>query len=99
MQLLVTIDLSVLVSIERSKAELTRQQQIGLKHFDDLVSRMTWSEADLIKRYVEKIALEIKPDLLVEGCGSYRYNDSNQLPSENYCVLFVHSNSVVHFPC
>ena len=57
----------------RSKAQLTRQQLIGLKHFDDLSSRMSWSEADEIKRFVEKITLDIKPGLLVEGCGSYRY--------------------------
>jgi len=56
----------------RSKAQLTRQQQIGLKHFDDFSCRMSWNEADEIKTFIEKVTLEIQPGLLVEGCGSYR---------------------------
>ncbi|KAM9325049.1 DNA polymerase lambda [Gastrophryne carolinensis] len=56
----------------RSKANLTSQQAIGLKHYDDFLDRMPREEAGKIEETVRKAAKDIDPELLSVACGSYR---------------------------
>ncbi|XP_064079243.1 DNA polymerase lambda-like isoform X2 [Macrobrachium nipponense] len=56
----------------RSKATLTRHQQIGLKYYDDINSRIPRDEVVEIENYVRDAALSIKKGLIVTVCGSYR---------------------------
>ncbi|KAJ9582812.1 hypothetical protein L9F63_022853 [Diploptera punctata] len=56
----------------KTKAHLTNQQKIGLKHFDDIQDRMIREEVEEIGTMVKKAALDIEPRLKVELCGSYR---------------------------
>lgn len=55
-----------------SKATLTRHQQIGLKYYDDINSRIPRDEVVEIENYVREAALSIKNGLIVTVCGSYR---------------------------
>ncbi|XP_056385469.1 DNA polymerase lambda isoform X2 [Hyla sarda] len=56
----------------RTKANLTTQQAIGLKHYDDFLDRMPREEAGQIEETVRKSAKVINPELLCVACGSYR---------------------------
>lgn len=56
----------------KAKANLTKQQKIGLKHFDDLEDRMPREEVEQIAAVVETAALFVEPKVKVELCGSYR---------------------------
>ncbi|KAM5141208.1 DNA polymerase lambda [Mantella aurantiaca] len=56
----------------RSKATLTTQQAIGLKHYDDFLDRMPREEAGKIEESVRKAAKHINQDLVSVACGSYR---------------------------
>ncbi|XP_068248489.1 DNA polymerase lambda-like [Palaemon carinicauda] len=56
----------------RSKAPLTRHQQIGLKYYDDINSRIPRDEVAEIENYVKEAALSVKKGLIVTVCGSYR---------------------------
>lgn len=56
----------------KTKANLTKQQKIGLKHFNDIQVRMPREEVEKIAAVVEKTALSIEARLHVELCGSYR---------------------------
>ncbi|KAK7076416.1 hypothetical protein SK128_014977 [Halocaridina rubra] len=56
----------------QTKATLTRHQQIGLKHYSDINSRIPREEVAEIENYVREAALTIKEGLIVMVCGSYR---------------------------
>lgn len=56
----------------REKTTLTKNQQIGLKYYDELLDRMSREEAAQIEATVRNIALSIQPGLIALACGSYR---------------------------
>ncbi|XP_063231406.1 DNA polymerase lambda-like isoform X2 [Bacillus rossius redtenbacheri] len=56
----------------RTKANLTRQQKIGLKLFEDLRERIPREEVERIGSVVRDAALGLDPGLEVVLCGSYR---------------------------
>lgn len=56
----------------REKGNLTRHQQIGLKYYDDINSRIPREEVAEIENYVRSAAHGIKKGLIVMVCGSYR---------------------------
>ncbi|XP_067858088.1 DNA polymerase lambda [Heptranchias perlo] len=55
-----------------TKANLTKQQIIGLKHYHDFLDRMPRDEAAEIVKTVREMALSINPALIALACGSYR---------------------------
>lgn len=54
------------------KASLTKQQKVGLRHFQNLDERMERSEAAEIEAFVHKEAGNLREGLEVIACGSYR---------------------------
>ncbi|XP_075468539.1 DNA polymerase lambda isoform X1 [Ascaphus truei] len=56
----------------RTKANLTNQQTIGLKYYDDFLDRMSREEAGRIEETVRDVAQGINPDLMTVACGSFR---------------------------
>ncbi|XP_033633467.1 DNA polymerase lambda-like [Asterias rubens] len=56
----------------REKAKLSRQQKIGLKHYDDFLERMPREEAGAIEATVREMAVSIDPAMMAVVCGSYR---------------------------
>ncbi|NXV40279.1 DPOLL polymerase, partial [Uria aalge] len=56
----------------RTKATLTSQQAVGLKHYTDFLGRMPREEAAEIEQTVRQAALALKPGLVCVACGSYR---------------------------
>nr|XP_028586330.1 DNA polymerase lambda isoform X7 [Podarcis muralis] len=60
----------------RTKASLTSQQAIGLKHYEDLLERMPREEAAQIEQTVREAALLINPGLVCVACGSFRREKS-----------------------
>ncbi|NXI90577.1 DPOLL polymerase, partial [Psophia crepitans] len=56
----------------RTKATLTSQQAVGLKHYTDFLERMSREEAAEIEQTVRQAALALKPGLVCVACGSYR---------------------------
>ncbi|XP_021378417.1 DNA polymerase lambda-like [Mizuhopecten yessoensis] len=56
----------------RTKANLTHQQKIGLKHYADILDRMPWSEAGEIEAVVRTAAESLLPGVISQACGSYR---------------------------
>ncbi|NXI68775.1 DPOLL polymerase, partial [Anseranas semipalmata] len=56
----------------RTKASLTSQQAVGLKHYEDFLERMPREEAAEIEQTVRQAALALKPGLVCVACGSYR---------------------------
>ncbi|KAM4635939.1 DNA polymerase lambda [Discoglossus pictus] len=56
----------------RTKANLTSQQAIGLKYYDDFLDRMPREEAGKIEETVREVAQSINPGLMSVACGSYR---------------------------
>ncbi|XP_013421997.1 DNA polymerase lambda isoform X2 [Lingula anatina] len=56
----------------KTKANLTRQQKVGLKYYDELLDRMPREEAAEIEATVKEAALSIQSGLIAMACGSYR---------------------------
>ncbi|NWR06850.1 DPOLL polymerase, partial [Paradoxornis webbianus] len=56
----------------RTKATLTSQQAVGLKHYTDFLERMPREEAAEIEQTVRQAAQALKPGLVCVACGSYR---------------------------
>ncbi|KFV74646.1 DNA polymerase lambda [Dryobates pubescens] len=56
----------------RSRAALTSQQAVGLRHYEDFLERMPREEAAQIEQTVRQAALAVKPGLVCVACGSYR---------------------------
>ncbi|XP_019626500.1 PREDICTED: LOW QUALITY PROTEIN: DNA polymerase lambda-like [Branchiostoma belcheri] len=77
----------------RTKAKLTRQQQIGLKHYDDFLDRMPRDEAAEIEKTVREMAESINPGLMAMACGSYRRGKTN---CGDVDVLITHPDGKSH---
>ncbi|XP_061492207.1 DNA polymerase lambda isoform X4 [Rhineura floridana] len=60
----------------RTKASLTSQQAVGLKHYEDFLERMPRGEAAEIEQTVREATQSIKPGLLSVACGSFRRGKS-----------------------
>ena len=56
----------------KNHGKLTRQQEIGLKYYEEFLERMPREEAGQIEEVVKNVALEINPGLEALACGSYR---------------------------
>ncbi|UJR16148.1 hypothetical protein I4U23_003059 [Adineta vaga] len=56
----------------RTRARLTRTQQIGLKYYNDFNARIPREEVTRIATIVKQTADEVVPGLMMETCGSYR---------------------------
>ncbi|CAF1083819.1 unnamed protein product [Adineta steineri] len=56
----------------RTRARLTRTQQIGLKYYQDFNTRIPREEVTRIETIVKQTADEVAPGLMIETCGSYR---------------------------
>lgn len=56
----------------KNHGKLTRQQEIGLKYYDEFLERMPREEAGQVEEVVKNAALEINPGLEAFACGSYR---------------------------
>ncbi|XP_074929021.1 DNA polymerase lambda isoform X2 [Chelonoidis abingdonii] len=56
----------------RTKAPLTSQQAVGLKHYEDFLERMPREEAAEIEQTVREAAWSLNPGLVCVACGSYR---------------------------
>ena len=56
----------------KNHGKLTRQQEIGLKYYDEFLERMPREEAGKIEEVVKKATLDINPGLQAFACGSYR---------------------------
>lgn len=56
----------------KNHGKLTRQQEIGLKYYEEFLERMPREEAGQIEEVVKNAALEINPGLEAFACGSYR---------------------------
>lgn len=77
----------------RSKANLTTQQVIGLKHYEDFLDRMPREEAGRIEETVRKEAKNINTELISIGCGSYRRQKST---CGDVDVLVTHPDGKSH---
>ncbi|NWI19472.1 DPOLL polymerase, partial [Crypturellus soui] len=56
----------------RTKASLSSQQAVGLKHYEDFLERMSREEAAEIEQTVRQAAVALNPGLVCVACGSYR---------------------------
>ncbi|KAF9160348.1 hypothetical protein DFQ26_005662 [Actinomortierella ambigua] len=56
----------------RQLSNLTQNQQVGLKYYEDLLKRIPRKEVEEIGEVVKKVALELHPDIECEVTGSYR---------------------------
>lgn len=56
----------------RTKAKLTKAQQIGLKYFEDFKQRIPRDEVERIEKLIKETCEKIKPGLIINTCGSYR---------------------------
>ncbi|NXU81126.1 DPOLL polymerase, partial [Oreotrochilus melanogaster] len=77
----------------RTKATLTSQQAVGLKHYTDFLERMPREEAAEIEQTVRQAALALKPGLLCVACGSYRRGKSS---CGDVDVLVTHPDGQSH---
>ncbi|XP_030308980.1 DNA polymerase lambda isoform X2 [Calypte anna] len=77
----------------RTKAALTSQQAVGLKHYTDFLERMPREEAAEIEQTVRQAALALKPGLLCVACGSYRRGKSS---CGDVDVLVTHPDGQSH---
>ena len=60
----------------KEHGNLNRQQQIGLKYYDEFLERMSRSEAEEIGNIVKQAAQDIDPALQCMICGSFRRGKS-----------------------
>ncbi|XP_066927392.1 DNA polymerase lambda-like [Clytia hemisphaerica] len=70
-------------------ADLTFQQKIGIKHYDDINQKMPREEVTEIEQHIRKIAEDVLPGIHMEICGSYRRGRSH---CGDIDVLFSHPN-------
>jgi len=75
--------------VNDGEIELTNQQELGLKHFDDLNTRIPRAEITDFDKELQKIVKSIDPDLSAQIMGSYRRGN---LTSGDIDVLISHKN-------
>ncbi|KAL8563394.1 hypothetical protein ACOMHN_063391 [Nucella lapillus] len=56
----------------KTKANLTHQQKVGVRLYEDLLDRMPREEAAEIETVVREAAEAIQPGIVAQACGSYR---------------------------
>lgn len=76
-----------------NKANLNKQQRIGLKNFDDFQERMPREEAAQIESKVKQAVFNLLPDAEAVACGSYRRGKSN---CGDVDVLVTHADGTSH---
>ncbi|XP_029649514.1 DNA polymerase lambda-like [Octopus sinensis] len=54
------------------KADLTKQQKVGLRYYDDFLERMSREEVAAIERIVSENTQKVVAGSIVQVCGSYR---------------------------
>ncbi|XP_063433677.1 DNA polymerase lambda-like isoform X1 [Mytilus trossulus] len=77
----------------KTKAKLTHQQEVGLKHYDDILDRMSREEAGEIEKTVRKTVETIQPEIISQACGSYRRGKST---CGDVDVLVTHPDGKSH---
>ncbi|XP_059160056.1 DNA polymerase lambda-like [Physella acuta] len=77
----------------RQKANLTHQQEVGVRLYDDLLDRMPREEAAEIEKIVRTAAEEIKEGIIAQACGSYR---RGKLDCGDVDVLITHPDGKSH---
>ncbi|XP_064600493.1 DNA polymerase lambda-like isoform X2 [Liolophura sinensis] len=77
----------------RTKANLTKQQKIGLSHYADFLDRMPRSEVEEIQKTVRDIAENLVPGTRCEVCGSYRRGKST---CGDIDILITHPDGKSH---
>lgn len=75
------------------KADLNRQQKIGLKYYHEFLERMPREEAAEIEAVVKSTALNLQSGLEVVACGSYRRGKAT---CGDVDVLITHSDGKSH---
>ncbi|XP_046558150.1 LOW QUALITY PROTEIN: DNA polymerase lambda-like [Haliotis rubra] len=81
----------------RTKANLTHQQKVGLRLYDDLLDRMPREEAGEIEQVVKKAAESIHPGIIAQAllhAGSYRYGQYKTCGDVD--VLVTHPDGKSH---
>ncbi|ORY39402.1 Nucleotidyltransferase [Rhizoclosmatium globosum] len=85
----------------KSKATLTRDQQLGIKYYDDFLQRIPRSECSKIAEFVTKMVHELDANLICRMMGSYlrgsetcgdvdfMITDPNGLPNEGLLESIV----------
>ncbi|KAK7110678.1 hypothetical protein V1264_014513 [Littorina saxatilis] len=56
----------------KTKANLTHQQKVGVRLYEDLLDRMPREEAAEIEAVVKETAESVQPGVIAYACGSYR---------------------------
>ena len=77
----------------RLKANLTRTQKIGLKHYDDFLQRIPRDEAARIEETVKNMAFGLNENLIIDTCGSYR---RGRATCGDVDILITHSDGQSH---
>ncbi|XP_066550058.1 DNA polymerase lambda isoform X2 [Amia ocellicauda] len=77
----------------RTKATLSSQQAVGLKHYEDFQDRMPREEAAEIEKTVREAALRLNGGLLAMACGSYRRGKAS---CGDVDVLITHPDGKSH---
>lgn len=74
-------------------AQLTRSQQIGLKHYYDFQARIPREEVGLIESIIARICVRYDPGFVVVACGSYRRGKAD---CGDVDILVTHADGQSH---
>nr|XP_005995253.1 PREDICTED: DNA-directed DNA/RNA polymerase mu [Latimeria chalumnae] len=61
-----------LMDVESQKVKLTKEQEAGVLHYEDLKTPVTRAEADAIGRIVEEAVRSLLPDAIIKLVGGFR---------------------------
>ena len=78
----------------REKADLSKNQQIGLEHYDDFQQRIPRREVALHAAEVEKALKAADPNLQLMIGGSYRRGSESS--GDIDCIIFMEDSDIVH---
>ncbi len=73
--------------------QLTRSQQIGLKHYYDFQARIPREEVGLIESIIARICVRYDPGFVVVACGSYRRGKAD---CGDVDILVTHADGQSH---
>ena len=86
--------LRTLDDLRARQAELlTRQQRIGLRHYDDFLARIPRTEVQEIESIVARVCCAIDPAFSAVACGSYRRGKAT---SGDVDILITHPDGESH---